>query len=136
MPPGINYRYTPTYVLVESHGASLKYAPCANALARVARAPSYFESPAPTACTFIDTQLARISRVTLKVAIWRSVIVSLLFSVGVFTSRTPASNGHSDRVHVFTLGAEARDEPMTQMSDCTCASESNHERRRRIEEIA
>lgn len=42
-PPGINYRYTPTYVLVESHGASLKYAPSANALCYVARAvPSDF----------------------------------------------------------------------------------------------
>ena len=36
VPPGINYRYTATYVLVESHGASLKYAPPANALAWLA----------------------------------------------------------------------------------------------------
>ncbi|OAD60539.1 hypothetical protein WN48_05056 [Eufriesea mexicana] len=39
--------YTPTYVLVESHGASLKYAPSANALCYAARAaPCDFESPA------------------------------------------------------------------------------------------
>lgn len=47
-PPGINYRYTPTYVLVESHGASLKYAPSANALCYVARvAPCRFISNLP-----------------------------------------------------------------------------------------
>lgn len=38
-PPGINYRYTPTYVPVESHGASLKYAPSANALSVMWHAP-------------------------------------------------------------------------------------------------